>query len=308
MCDFIAYKKERGTNLCPICGKWHNCAVISKAHMKRKKVQNVTWNIHSLCLTKLWLTTPVIIHTHWCVCAEYVGVNGLARGKKQLLQQMVKNSRAPTTPLSSNEMCIVLLANEWRLNRVSHESWMNDWTENDAHVDFLFPQIIAYQPYGKSVDWWAYGVLLYEMLAGQVGGHVQKVLVNHLLLSIVLKWVRRQGFSEPLWITVIAALLWSAKATEMTCSKTCCLRATLHREDWDFGLHKVLLTEQEFFMHFMLQLCIFLSRGFNTVWFLWAVFVTHCQNCFCKNCTFRGTAACHWGSTLNGGPLYHLNS
>lgn len=28
-------------------------------------------------------------------------------------------------------------------------------------------QIILNQKYGKSVDWWAYGVLLFEMLAGQ---------------------------------------------------------------------------------------------------------------------------------------------
>ncbi|VDD88480.1 unnamed protein product, partial [Enterobius vermicularis] len=33
--------------------------------------------------------------------------------------------------------------------------------------DYIAPEIILYQPYGKSVDLWAYGVLIYEMLAGQ---------------------------------------------------------------------------------------------------------------------------------------------
>ncbi|CAF1074814.1 unnamed protein product [Rotaria sordida] len=33
--------------------------------------------------------------------------------------------------------------------------------------DYIAPEIILNQKYGKSVDWWAYGVLLFEMLAGQ---------------------------------------------------------------------------------------------------------------------------------------------
>ncbi|MBN3299257.1 KPCA kinase, partial [Amia calva] len=42
--------------------------------------------------------------------------------------------------------------------------------------DYIAPEIVAYQPYGKAVDWWSFGVLLYEMLAGQAKELLESIL------------------------------------------------------------------------------------------------------------------------------------
>jgi len=38
---------------------------------------------------------------------------------------------------------------------------------------------VQYKSYGKSVDWWAFGVLLYEMMAGKVS--ISLMLAKYIL-------------------------------------------------------------------------------------------------------------------------------
>jgi len=37
--------------------------------------------------------------------------------------------------------------------------------------EFMAPEILQEKPYGKAVDWWAFGVLLYELLFSQAPFH-----------------------------------------------------------------------------------------------------------------------------------------
>ena len=51
--------------------------------------------------------------------------------------------------------------------------------------DYIAPEIILELPYDGAVDWWALGVLMYEMMAGQVR---TAMTVAHIISKYAATW------------------------------------------------------------------------------------------------------------------------
>jgi classical protein kinase C len=84
--------------------------------------------------------------------------------------------------------------------------------------DYIAPEIVAYQPYGKSVDWWALGVLMFEMMVGQppFDGRDEDELFNHILE----KQVHFPKFLSKEAVDVLKGFLAKHPARRLGCSAT----------------------------------------------------------------------------------------
>jgi len=55
-------------------------------------------------------------------------------------------------------------------------------------------QIIQRQPYGKAVDWWSFGVLLYELLTGQVRVAISSITTHYVFVSTAEALIRQRAW------------------------------------------------------------------------------------------------------------------
>ncbi|EGD72478.1 AGC/PKC/ETA protein kinase [Salpingoeca rosetta] len=101
--------------------------------------------------------------------------------------------------------------------------------------DYIAPEIIQEKPYGPSVDWWALGVLIYEMLAGQppFDGATEEDLFMSIQFNEVL---------FPVWLTkeavqLIRGLLEKDRDCRLGCGpkgeKDIKAHPFFHPIDWD---------------------------------------------------------------------------
>jgi RAC serine/threonine-protein kinase len=53
--------------------------------------------------------------------------------------------------------------------------------------EYLAPEILEEETYGKSVDWWAMGVVMYELLVGRVRRSIQEhSFIFTLIINLIM--------------------------------------------------------------------------------------------------------------------------
>jgi len=45
-------------------------------------------------------------------------------------------------------------------------------------MEYMAPEIVQYKGHGKAADWWSVGILLYEMLTGQVYYFIPRLFLD----------------------------------------------------------------------------------------------------------------------------------